>query len=361
MAIEATTSTPGQTEPSSYRTQGELPLVVHADGNPGVDGLLAWLTDQVDHVREQLTQHGAILFRGFDVTDAGDFERIARAIDDGLKNQYMGLSPRDALTDYVFTASEIPELVPDSRAQRNELRRQSPAKLFFWCQTEPAAGSGETPLVDMRQVYKDLDPEVRERFEKRGIRVVRNYRAPGKKRPWDLTQLKPWVDMFQTTDRAVVEDKCASENFTPVWGEDNSLKLLSSQPAAKAHPKTGEMVWFNHAAVLHTSIGDGRASPDLSPETLGQELRLLDRRKRVHCGSAAPAKARRPPHALHLRGRDDHSRLGHGGRPGRHLEEPGDHTLEKRGRPGDRQRLHRPRPTTLLRATNDRGCLGLGR
>ena len=257
MAIEATTPATRQTEPSSYRTQGELPLVVRADRNPGVDGLLAWLADQADHVREQLTQHGAILFRGFDVTDAGDFERIARAIDDGLKNQYLGLSPRDAVTDYVFTASEIPSLFPIPEHNEMSFVANPPRSVFFWCQTEPAAGSGETPLVDMRQVYKDLDPEVRERFEKRGIRVVRNYRAPGKKRPWDVTQLKPWVDMFRTTDRAVVEDKCASENFTPVWGEDDSLKLLSSQPAAKAHPKTGEMVWFNHAAVLHTSIGDG--------------------------------------------------------------------------------------------------------
>ncbi len=257
MAIEATTPATGQTQRSSYRTLGEVPLVVHADGNPGVEGLVAWLTDQAGHVREQLTQHGAILFRGFDVSEAGDFERIARAIDDGLKNQYLGLSPRNALTDYVFTASEIPSLFPIPEHNEMSFVVNPPRSVFFWCQAAPAAGSGETPLADMRQVYKDLDPEVRERFEKRGIRIVRNYQAPGKSRPWDLTQLKPWVDMFQTTDHAIVEEKCAKENFTAVWGDDNSLKLLSSQPAVKLHPKTGERVWFNHAAVLHASNGDG--------------------------------------------------------------------------------------------------------
>ena len=257
MVMEAAEPTSGQTQPRSYRAQGELPLVVHADGNPGVEGLSAWLTDQADHVREQLTRHGAILFRGFDVTEAIDFERIARAIDDGLKNEYLGLSPRNALTDYVFTASEIPSLFPIPEHNEMSFVTNPPRSVFFWCETEPAAGSGETPLADMRQVYKDLDPEVRQRFEKRGIRIVRNYRAPGKSRPWDLTQLKPWVDMFHTTDHAIVEEKCAEENFTPVWGDDNSLKLLSSQPAVKPHPKTGEMVWFNHAAVLHTSNGDG--------------------------------------------------------------------------------------------------------
>ncbi|MDH3726661.1 MAG: TauD/TfdA family dioxygenase, partial [Myxococcales bacterium] len=74
-------STTGPTQPSSYRAQGELPLVVHADGNPGVEELVAWLTSQADFVHEQLSRHGAILFRGFDVTEATDFERIARAVD----------------------------------------------------------------------------------------------------------------------------------------------------------------------------------------------------------------------------------------------------------------------------------------
>lgn len=257
MTMETAEPTITPTGSSQYRSQGELPLVVHADGNTRVADLVAWLTGEADFVQEQLTRHGAILFRGFDVTGADDFERIARAIDDGLQNEYLGLSPRDALTDYVFTASEIPSLFPIPEHNEMSFVAKPPRRVFFWCQTAPAAGSGETPLVDMRKVYKDLDPEVRERFEIRGIRMVRNYRAPGKKRPWDLTQLKPWVDMFQTTEHAIVEQKCRREKFTPIWSDDGSLKLISSQPAVKEHPRTGEMVWFNHAAVFHTSNADG--------------------------------------------------------------------------------------------------------
>lgn len=257
MVMEAAEPTPAQAQPNMYRTQGQLPLVVHADGNAGVEGLVGWLTDQASDVSAQLTRHGAILLRGFDVANPIDFERIARTIDDGLQNEYMGISPRNSLTDYVFTASEIPSLFPIPEHNEMSFIADPPRRLFFWCETEPAAGTGETPLVDMRRVHQDLDGEVRERFEKRGVRIVRNYRAPGKKRPWDLTQLKSWVDMFQTTDRAIVEEKCARERFTPVWGDDDSLKLISSQPAVKSHPKTGEMVWFNHAAVFHTSNGDG--------------------------------------------------------------------------------------------------------
>ena len=240
-----------------YRMQGELPLVVHADGRRSVQALIGWLEAESDRARHLLTKHGAILFRGFDVREPGDFERIARSIDDDLKNEYLGLSPRNALTDYVFTASEIPSWFPIPEHNEMSFVANPPRSLFFWCREAPAPATGETPLVDMRRVYEDLDPGVRERFETLGIRIIRNYRAPGKEKPWEFGQLKPWVDMFQTTDRTVVEAKCMRESFSPVWGEDGSLKLLSFQPAVKSHPKTGEKVWFNHAAVFHPSVGEG--------------------------------------------------------------------------------------------------------
>lgn len=243
--------------PDGYRLQGELPLAVVADDHSGADDLVAWLRTHEEKVRDDLTTHGAILFRGFDVAEAADFERVARAIDDDLKNEYLGLSPRNSLTDYVFTASEIPSPFPIPQHNEMSFVAKPPRSLFFWCKTPPARGTGETPLVDMRRVYRDLDPAVRDRFEAQGIGIIRNYRAPGRTRPWDLTQLKPWADMFQTTDRAVVEAKCAEEGFTPVWVGDGSLKLLSSQPATKVHPTTGDKVWFNHAAVFHSSNGDG--------------------------------------------------------------------------------------------------------
>lgn len=257
MVMDPTEQTQQPSGPGGYRVQGELPLTLVADGTPSVDALVAWLWANESRVRDDLTQHGAILFRGFDVDEAGDFERIARAIDDDLKNEYLGLSPRNALTPYVFSASEIPSPFPIPEHNEMSFVANPPRSLFFWCKTPPAPGTGETPLVDMRAVYRDLDPDVRDRFEHRGIRVIRNYRAPGKKRPWDLTQLKPWQDMFQTTERSVVEAKCAEEGFTPVWEDDGTLKLLSEQPAVKSHPRTGEPVWFNHAAVLHRSNADG--------------------------------------------------------------------------------------------------------
>ena len=60
--------------------------------------LCRFLAEHHDWALQRLAAHGALLFRGFDVADAPAFERVARAVDAELKNEYLGTSPRNALT-----------------------------------------------------------------------------------------------------------------------------------------------------------------------------------------------------------------------------------------------------------------------
>lgn len=234
-----------------------LPLIVEPNGDRSVAALVAWLGRQADAVQRQLTRHGALLFRGFAVDSAADFERVARAIDAELKNEYLGTSPRNALTDYVFTASELPPFYPIPQHCEMSFVAHPPRRVFFFCIEPPAAGSGETPLVDFRAVYRDLDPAVRRRFEERGIRIVRNYAGPGAGGTLDLWKLKRWDEMFGTDDRAVVEATCQAEGFAVRWLADGGLRLISTQPAFRDHPDTGERVWHNHTQVFHLSAAPG--------------------------------------------------------------------------------------------------------
>ena len=80
-------------------------------GGAAVDALCAWLRREHTWVQRALAAHGALRFRGFEVAGAEDFEAVCRAIEPELKNDYMGTSPRDAVTDYVFNASELPDSI----------------------------------------------------------------------------------------------------------------------------------------------------------------------------------------------------------------------------------------------------------
>src|SRR5437016_2662120 len=75
-------------------------------------GMAEWLAARPAEVQRDLVEHGAILMRGFSLGTPAAFERVARAVDPGLKNDYLGTSPRNALTEHVFSASELPPFYP---------------------------------------------------------------------------------------------------------------------------------------------------------------------------------------------------------------------------------------------------------
>jgi alpha-ketoglutarate-dependent taurine dioxygenase len=227
-----------------------LPLLVSPAGDARADTLADAIRAEHARVEDALTEAGAVLFRGWDVPDAHAFERIARAVDPELKNEYLGTSPRNGLTSHVFTASELPPFFPIPQHNEMSFTKAPPRRLFFACLTPSVGPGGETPLCDMRKVWRALDPAVRERFAARGVTNVRNYAGPEGGAWWDPWKLKRWDEMFGTTDKDAVTRRAEQEGFTPEW-DGERLRLVNTQPAMKPHPRTGEPVWFNHSQVFH--------------------------------------------------------------------------------------------------------------
>jgi alpha-ketoglutarate-dependent taurine dioxygenase len=267
---------------------GGLPLVVRPGPDASLPALVGWLRERPDWVGEKLAAHGALLFRGFCVSSGDDFEALARAVDPELKKEYLGTSPRDAITasGYVFSASELPPFFPIPQHCEMSFTTEPPRRVFF-CALRPSEGvGGETPLCDFRKVWRDLDPAVKERFERGGLRIVRNYSGPSGGSRFDLWRLKPWHEMFLTTDRAAVEAKCKEQGFEAQWTGEDALRLVSSQPVHRDHPVTGERVWHNHVTTFHGSQAAGEYArihalrPGLRTFALLQLARALTRLQR---------------------------------------------------------------------------------
>ncbi len=249
-------SFPSAIAPEPASSARVLPRVLQpADGDVSIRSLVSAVDGDRDWFEERLREDGALLFRGFDIHDAASFEQLARAVSPELKNRYMGTSPREALTDYVFTASELPGFYPIPQHCEMSFTADPPRHLFFWCKTEPQAGTGQTPLCDFRAVWRDLRPDVRQRFLDGGIRIIRNYEGPEGANKRDLWKLKRWDEIFKTTDRDEVEAIARAEGFEPVWRDGGRLALYSDQEAARPHPETGELAWFNHVQVFHLTSG----------------------------------------------------------------------------------------------------------
>jgi hypothetical protein len=65
----------------------------------------------------------------------------------------------------------------------------------------------------------------------------------------DLT----WQNVFQTENRAEAEEFCREAGIEFEWKGDEQLRTTDGCQATAAHPRTGEMVWFNQAHLFHVS------------------------------------------------------------------------------------------------------------
>lgn len=235
-----------------------LPFIITPDQDASLANLRAWIGANQTQLHNLMQEHGAVLFRGFDIQNEPNFEQIAKSIDAELKNDYMGTSPRDiqAGTDYVFSASELPPYYPIPQHCEMTFIKQPPRRIFFSCMVQPQAGGGETPLVDCRAVYQALDADVRARFDKGGIKIIRNYSGPKHNQRFNLFELKPWTAMFGF-DKKKAQARAEQEDFQVTWTDNDGMRLTSYQPAMRRHPASNEPVWYSHLQVFHISTASG--------------------------------------------------------------------------------------------------------
>jgi alpha-ketoglutarate-dependent taurine dioxygenase len=221
---------------------GRLPLLI----TPAVDNvdLAAWCASHVDAVEGYFDRHGAILFRGFPLAGAPEFEAVASTIAGELFGEYGDLPPEES-GQRIYHSTPYP---PDKMILfHNESSHFSswPLRQFFFC-VVPSKEQGETPLLDCREVYEKLDREIVEEFENKDLMYVRNF-SEGV----DV----PWQDFFHTDDKAVVERTCANAGMTWEWTE-LGLRVRQLAKGVRTHPRTGERIFFNQVQLHHVACLD---------------------------------------------------------------------------------------------------------
>ncbi len=236
-----------------------LPLVVQP-ATEGVD-LLTWAREHHDEIDKWLMQHGGLLFRGFGPQTSASFEAFAIATSEGGLMTYRDRStPRLARGTNVYTSTIYPS------EERINLHNEGtywvtwPLKIFFCC-TRAADEGGATPIANVARVYGRIDPDVRARFEEKGVMYVRNYN--------DGFGL-PWQEVYQTESRDEVEAYCRQNEIAFEWKDGDRLRTRQVRPAVRTHPHTGEKVWFNHAAFFHVSAREPEIRRRLV-ETFGED------------------------------------------------------------------------------------------
>ncbi|WP_437677703.1 TauD/TfdA family dioxygenase [Sorangium sp. So ce131] len=238
----------------SSKVAAACPLVV----TPPEEQMLLedWVAMNRATIEHQLTAHKAIIFRGFG--NKIGLDGIAASLFGRLLDYTYRSTPRTELGYNLYTATEYPKQLSIPMHCENSYQRDWPMRLLFHC-LEPATRGGATPLADTIQVTRLIAPEVREEFERKNVKYVRNYR-PGV----DL----PWQTVFGTNSREEVEQFCVRNGIDYQWS-DTGLRTSQVCQAFAIHPVTGDKLWFNQAHLFHISALD-KASQEMMLSFFGE-------------------------------------------------------------------------------------------
>jgi alpha-ketoglutarate-dependent taurine dioxygenase len=218
-----------------------FPLVIEPQ-DASLD-LTAWGASSRMLIEHRLLEHGALLFRGFKVDGASGFEQFACAISGELLDYQERAAPRREVGARVYTSTEFPADQSIPLHHEMSYSHNWPTKIWFYC-AQPAQEGGSTPIANDREVFNLIDPGIKERFLRKGVMYVRNY-GEG----LDLS----WQEAFQTDDRSVVEEYCRRSGARFEWRPGDRLRTRQIRQVVAEHPKTGDVVWFNHAHLFHSS------------------------------------------------------------------------------------------------------------
>jgi alpha-ketoglutarate-dependent taurine dioxygenase len=220
-----------------------LPHIIEPTSAIDSANLVAFLAENRNSWRQQVVEHGALLFRGFSVPDASSFSEVCAAATPDLVAYTGGGSPRKQVEGKVYTSTEYPADQSIPLHCEESYFPDVPPNIFFYCHTE-AEEQGQTPMGCMSEFLGKLDSSILEEFCERGVRYIYNLHGGN-------GFGRGWKDAFLTDDRDWVTNWLETRGAKYHWNHDNSLHMDLPGSALREHSVTGVTVWGNQVVNWH--------------------------------------------------------------------------------------------------------------
>ena len=235
-----------------------LPVLVTPDESKD---LSRFAIDNRSAIDELLTEAGAILFRGFDVSGARDFDSFVQSVSTTKMDYVYGSTPRTHVENGIYTATEYPPSQEIPLHSEVSYHTDWPSRLALCC-TRPADEGGTTPLADLRRVGESAGAALVEEFASRRVMYVRNYHPHV-----DV----PWQQVFRTDSKREVTKFCKRHGIDVEWLDDDSLRTVQVCQGTVTHPVLNETFLFNQAHLFHVS--------SLEPDTAASLIEMFGKDK----------------------------------------------------------------------------------
>lgn len=242
--------------------QGVFPLVLACQAPTTVGGATAWIAENRRQLCDRAALHGAILFRGFPLTGAEDFDRFITAFDlpnfpyeDSLSN-----AVRVIKTPRVFTANEAPPTVTIFLHHEMAQTPLYPGKLFFFCE-QPADTGGATPLCRSDVLWDRLRtecPGFARDCESKGLKYSNVMPSQN-----DLTSGmgRSWQSTLRASTPQQAEGRLKALGYSWTWLDDGCLRATTPVLPAVRKLADGRMSFFNQLIAAFQGWKDERNDP----------------------------------------------------------------------------------------------------
>jgi hypothetical protein len=221
-----------------------------------------WIADRREQLLDQAEQHGAVLFRGFPLTTAQDFDAFIAAFSLTNFPYYESLSNavRVNWTERVFSANEAPPEVTIFFHHEMAQTPIFPAKLFFFCQ-QPAEDGGETPVCRSDILFErlvDTCPQFARDCEEKGLQYTNV--MPAENDP-NSGMGRSWQSTLGAATREQAEQRLRSLDYSWEWQPDGCLRATTPVlPAVRKLP-SGRKAFFNQLIAAFRGWKDARNDP----------------------------------------------------------------------------------------------------
>lgn len=203
-------------------------VVINQQSLTNMNDVTNWVQNNLTELEQELSQSGAILFRGFPLNDAETFDAFSSAFGYPSFTYQESLSNavRINFTERVFTANEAPKDVEIYLHHEMAQTPVSPEKLFFFCKSAADIG-GATPICRSDLLFNALkraEPDMAEQFKSKGLIYTTTMPAED---DHDSGQGRSWRSTLSSDTVENAESKLNELGYSWEWTSDGSLKAIT--------------------------------------------------------------------------------------------------------------------------------------
>nr|ABR18170.1 unknown [Picea sitchensis] len=237
-----------------------------ADENPSIGSFLNAIQHNSEWIDNELNRSGALLFRGFPLKSASDFNGAVEAFG-WEEHLYLGLASRTRIEGRVYTANEAPLDQPIKFHHEMAMFDDFPTKLIFFCEIAPPEG-GQTAIVLSHKITQRMEQIYPELVKKLEEGLIYPCSLPQEDDPQSF--FRGWQSRYETNNRQEAERKLIMSGV-PVskttWADDGRMSFEMG-PIVSIRTVDGDAdkrkAWFNPSPALEITptLGDGSLFPE---------------------------------------------------------------------------------------------------